>query len=143
MAITKDSARQYPLVAKVDVTYSDLTGLQATATAAIDVPANAVVTGGWVDVTTVFNSTTSDVLIVGDGDDPNRYVATCNLQALGVYHFMIGDVLTVNTAVGHEYTLADTIDVTHTAGTADTATTGAFTLYVQYYIDGRANEVQG
>lgn len=142
MAITKDSARQWPLVAHVDVTYDDLTS--GSAAEAIDLPANAILIDGWVDVTTVFNSATSDVLDVGDGADVDRYTATqLDLTALGTYHLDgMGDVLTVFTAGGFKYTAADTIDVIWT-GVGTAPTTGAFTLYVMYYIDGRDNENQG
>lgn len=146
MAITKDSGRQTPLVAVLDVGYADLTGLDATAVEAIDLPSGAVVTNGWVSVTEVFNSTTSDVLDVGDDADVDRYTTTAplDLTALGTYHFdNMGDIVTVKTGGGYRYTVSNTIDVIHTGGTADTATTGAFTLYVEYYIEDRANEVQG
>lgn len=143
MAITKDSNRQYPLIATVDVGFADLT--ETVAAEAIDLPVNAVVVGGRVVVTEVFNSTTSDVVIVGDGGDTNRYTATAiDLTALGSYALDGGgDVLTVITTGGYKYTAPDTLDVIWTAGTASTATTGAFTLEVLYYVDGKGQENQG
>ena len=150
MAITKDSGRQYPVVARLVVGYADGKGVfdDGTQTEAIDVPAGAIVIGGYVRVNTVFNSTSSDALIVGDGVDPNRYIATCDLQSLGHYHFIMGDVLTANTTSatvgpGYKYPASDTIDITWTAGTANTATTGEFELVVSYLIDGKAHENQG
>lgn len=150
MAITKDSSRQYPLVARLVVGYADGKGVfdDGTQTEAIDLPAGAIVLGGYVRVNTVFNSTSSDALIVGDGVDPNRYIATCSLQALGHYHFIMGDVLTANTTSatvgpGYKYAASDTIDITWTAGTANTATTGEFEIVVFYMVDSRQQENQG
>ena len=150
MAITKDSGRQDALWARLVVGYADGKNVfdDGTATEAIDLPAGAIVTGGYVRVNTVFNSTTSDALLVGDGVDPNRYIAACDLQSLGHYHFIMGDVLTANTTSatvgpGYKYPGADTVDIKWTAGTANTATTGEFEIVLSYIVEDRACEVQG
>jgi len=149
MAITKDIGRQCALTARLVVGFADGKNVfdDGTATAAIDLPVGAIVIGGYVRVNTVFNSTTSDALLVGDAVDPNRYIASCDLQSLGHYHFIMGDVLTANTTSatvgpGYKYTASDTIDVKWTAGTANTATTGEFEIVVTYIVDGRSNENQ-
>ena len=129
MAITKNSARQYPLVAHVTITGgSDVT--TAGAYEAIDIPAGAVVTGGFIDITTAF--TTNVDIDVGDGVDPDRYTSTIiNADSLG---------MTPLTLDGYEYSAKDTIDVT--VATA-TAAAGVAELVVEYVMmDGRANETQ-
>ena len=131
MAITKNGGRQYPLVAEVDFTFADLaTGVVYPA---IDIPANAVVVGGELVVTTAFNSGTSAVIEAGDGVVADRYLPTpVDLKTAG---------RTALTLTGYRYTAPDTIDVMATlAGTA--ATAGAGTLRVQYVIKDRAQEVQ-
>ena len=134
MAITKNGARQDILVAELTVTYDDPTSDAAVAVPLIDLPANAVVVGGMVVVDTVFNSTTSDVLDLGDGADDDRYTASqINLQALG---------MTALTITGYKYTAGDTVDMEWTAGSTGTATTGQFRVILHYVIEGRALENQ-
>lgn len=132
MAITKNTARQELIVAYVDVALADLTS--GTAFNAIDLPANAVVVGGDVVVTTAFNSGTSDVIIVGDVTTTNRYVASTTIAAAG----RIAVVPTGFTVT----TTQPSVRLTWTAvGTA--ATTGALRLMVTYYVKGRAAFSQG
>jgi hypothetical protein len=130
MSITKNAGRQYPLVAYVDFTYSDLT--DATGVEAIDIPANATVIGGGLYIGTVFNSATSDTIDVGDGGDTDRYTASpIDVTALGY---------TALTLTGYTYTASDTIDILWD-GTGTAPSTGAGTLIVYYMIDERAQEV--
>lgn len=131
MAITKNGARQWPMVAYVDFTYDNLT--DATGVAAIDIPVNATVVGGGLVINTVFNSATSDTIDVGDGSDTDRYTASpIDVTATGY---------TALTLTGYTYTAQDTIDILWD-GTGAAPTTGAGTLIVWYIIDDRANEVQ-
>lgn len=126
----KNQGRQWPLVAMQDFSLSEMEN--GAAVAAVKLPAGARVIGGEVVITEVFNSTTSDGIDVGDGDDPNRYSSTAvNGQALG---------RTALTLSGYKYTAPDTIDLTWASG-GGTPTTGAGVLIVQYVMDGRANEV--
>ena len=127
----RTSGRQYPLVTWVDVAYGDLT--TAVAAALADVPAGATVVGGAIIVDTVWNSATSDVADIGDGDDPNRYTASpVDLTALG---------RTALTLTGYKYASGDTIDITWT-GTGAAPTTGAARVEIEYLLEGRANETQ-
>ena len=131
MAITKDVGRQYPIVAHVTVSYSDLTS--GTAEEAIDVPADAIYLWGYVDVKTAFDSATSDVLDVGDGDDDDRYTSSqIDISSTG---------RTDVDVVGQQYTESDTIDVTWT-GTGSAPSAGEFDLVFAYIIEDRENETR-
>jgi hypothetical protein len=130
MAITLSPDRQTILVASKTVAYGDLT--DATAVACFDVPAGAIVVGGDVTVTTAWNSATSDVLDVGDGDSAARYNDDINIAATG---------RTALGLTGYKYTAADTIDLRwESVGTA--ATAGSFRIHLWYIIEGRGNEIQ-
>lgn len=129
MAEIKNAGRQSPLVAEVAFTFEDL--VSAVAKAAADLPAGATVVGGEVIIDTAWNTGTTDVLDVGDGDDPNRYSASAiNLKVAG---------RTALTLTGYKYAAADTVDLTKTAvGTAPTQ--GAGRLHLNYILSGRASE---
>ena len=134
MAITKAAGRQTPLIANVDFTYADLTS--GSAIEAIDLPPGAIVIGGYLNITTAFNSGTTDLLEIGDGADADKFVAG-GADNGSTAQTVLFDVA----AQWTEYTAKDTVDVTWTAvGTA--ATAGAATLVVESIIDGRACEVQ-
>lgn len=130
MAISLNSGRQEVLAAHIQVKYDTLTSDAAAAEAIAQVPEGAIVVGGSVSVTEVFNSTTSDVLDVGDGGDDDRYTATpVDLTALG------GTALDIT---GYQYTAQDNIDVEWTAGSTGTATQGTAMITILYIVDGRA-----
>jgi hypothetical protein len=129
-----DSGRQYTLSTDyLTINYDDLTGQDSTAVAAFDIPAGATVLGGEIIVDTVFDSTTSDVLDLGDEADVNRYLAAVDLTTAARTAFVAANL-------GFEYTEPDTIDVVHTAGTADTAAQGSLRIRLEYSIQGRSNE---
>jgi len=130
MAITKDAGRQTTLVAVVDFTFATLTS--GSAEGAVDLPNGAVVTGGQLVVDTAFNSGTSDTISVGDGVTAARYESAQSVASTGAYPL---------TVTGYEYTAADAVDITLTSVGA-AATAGAGRLVVEYYVEGRANEVQ-
>src|SRR2546430_5677579 len=80
-ALKLQSGRQTPVVAYIDVVLANLaSGVDLPA---IEVPAGASLVSGDVVVTEVFNSTTSDVIDIGDPGSENRYVNDVNGQALG------------------------------------------------------------
>lgn len=132
MAITLNASRQELEVAYVDINLADLTS--GTAANAIELPPNAVVTGGDVVVTTAFNSGTSDVIVVGDVTTANRYLASTSIAAVG---------RTALTPTGFTTTATQRyVKVTWTAvGTA--ATTGVVRVCVHYYVKGRAGFTMG
>lgn len=131
MAITKDSGRQNVQCGYVEFDNADLTS--GTRTPLIDIPAGAIVLGGFVGITEAFNAGTTDALIVGDSVDADEYAtvsAAQNSLTLGLYKAL--------TPTGYQYTTNDAIEITWTqAGTA--ATTGAGYLVVYYIVEGRAN----
>lgn len=132
MTIKKNSARQELIAAYVDINLADLaTGVDVPA---IELPANAVVTGGDVVVSQVFNSTTSDVLDVGDVTTENRYLNDGTLQALGRIALVPTGYVTTPTERN--------ITVRWVSG-GGVPTTGAVRLSVQYYVKGRAAFAQG
>lgn len=131
MAITKNSARQEVIAARVVVTLgtgNDI-GVQGTY-AAVDVPAGAIVVGGHINVS---DATTATVDInVGDGGVVDRYAGNVDAGATG---------LTALTITGFKYTTPDTIDLL--VDVADPAAAGQVELVVMYIVDGRAAFSQG
>jgi len=126
----RNLGRQWPVVAMQEFELSQLENNAAVA--AVKVPYGARVIGGGVLITEVFNSGTTDVLDIGDGDDDDRYSGTpVPGQALG---FTALDV------TGFKYTTTDYIDITQVS-TGTAATTGKGILIVEYIVDGRANEI--
>ena len=135
MAITKLSGRQEVIAAKVTITYDTLSSDAAVGEAVIQIPEGAIVVGGFVNVKTVFNSTTSDVLDIGDSVDDDEYTSSqVDSTALRV---------TALTITGYQYTTQDNIMVEWTAGSTGTATTGEADIIVQYIVDGRAAFSEG
>lgn len=135
MAVTKNVGRQEVIAARVVIGFADPTSDATASEGVIQVPEGAQVVGGYVSVTEVFNSTTSDVLDLGDGGDIDRYSATqVNLAALGV---------TALDITGFTYTAQDDIDMQWTAGATGTATTGSFEIVVQYIVTNRAAFSEG
>lgn len=131
MSITKKSGRQSPLVAMVDINFSDIAN--GVAAAAIQLPGNAIVTGGDVTVITPFNSATSDAIAVGDAGSANRYLAAGNIHAAG-------QAALVPTG----YAMPNTGDLTVTwTGVGAAPTAGKVRLRVEYVVDGRAMTSQG
>lgn len=131
MSLKLQSGRQPPLLAYIDVVLADL--VTAVAKNLIELPHGAVVIGGGVVVTQVFNSTTSDVLDIGDAGVANRYKNDVDLQALG---------LTALVPTGYITTAPTKITGTWVSG-GGTPTTGAFRLWVEYYVQGRSLSNQG
>jgi hypothetical protein len=132
MAITLSPDRQTILVASKTIAFGDITA-SGTAEAAFDVPAGAIVVGGDVTVTEVWDSVTSDNLDVGDGDDPDRYTSSVvDLTAAA---------RTALTLTGYKYAASDTIDVLIT-NTGGSLTQGSLRLHVWYIVEGRGNEIQ-
>lgn len=128
MPITKNSGRQEPVVATVDFTFADIP-TTAQINAALDMPQNAIVIGGDLTVTTVWNTATSAALAVGDVTLGTRYVAAADLKALGRTALTLTGF--THTNVQKEITATPTY-----VGAA--ATTGAARLTVTYIVKDRA-----
>ena len=133
MAITKKSARQCVEVATADFTYADVT--DDTYMAAVDLPLNAIVVGGHLAITTLFNSATDDKFSIGDqvgaaAATKTTYAAlSADITAIGLGAAIV--------PTGTKYTEASTVGVVwNGSGTAPSA--GAGRLTVMYIIDGKA-----
>lgn len=137
MPITKKSGRQDPIVATASFVYSDVT--DDTYAAAVDVPAGAIVTGGYLAITTLFNSATDDKFSIGDkvgaaSATKDTYAAlSADITATGIIAIV---------PTGKKYAEASTVGVVwNGSGTAPSA--GAGLLVVEYIVDGRAAFTQG
>lgn len=126
-AVRIKSGRQSVVSAYLDVVLAN--HATTVALSEIHVPAGAVIVGGAVVVTEVFNSTSTDVLDIGDSGTANRYKNDVNLQALG---------LTALVPTGYVYTEPSYIKGVWVSG-GGTPTTGAYTLRVDYIVRGRAD----
>jgi hypothetical protein len=132
MTIKKNSGRQELIVATVDIGFADL--VSGVDLSALDLPRNAVVTGGDVVVTTAFNSGTSDVLDIGDASNENRYLNDANLAVAG---------RTVLIPTGYVVTSSEPAVTVRWVGVGAAPTAGAVRLSVHYYVKGRAAFSQG
>lgn len=133
MAITLNSARQELITSWVDINLADLT--TNVAEIAMKLPVNAVIHSGRLITTEAWNSTTSDVMDVGDVTSATRYLTDGNIRALAANVPLVPTGF-VTTATQPNLT------VTWTSG-GGTPTTGKVRLEVQYFIKGRAAFAQG
>lgn len=129
MTISKNADRQYPLTAKVDFSFASFTVL-AQAEAAVELPSGAIVTGGYLAVTTAFDGGAGQTLTVAGGG-----ASTAAIDAdAGVSH---------NSLVLDGSQSADTVNVTLAFAGALPITAGAGHLVVEYIMADRSNENQG
>lgn len=124
MAITKNTARQWPLVAVVDFDFNDV-GTIGTYPA-IDLPGNAIVTGGVLEVVTADAGGGTVAVAVGA---VTLLAATASTPASRTFITETPPITTAPT----------TVDV---AVAAFALTTGVYRLTIEYVLAGRANEVQ-
>jgi hypothetical protein len=137
MTITKKSGRQDVIAAGASGTYADLT--DDTYMAAVDLPGGAIVTGGFLAITTLFNSATDDKFSIGDKVGAAAATKT-TYAALSADITAVGIIEIVPT--GTKYTEPSTVGVVwNGSGTAPSA--GAWRLHVEYIVDGRAAFAQG
>lgn len=128
-------ARQYPLLASVDIVFGDIPG--STLVNVLQLPQNSVVTKIDLVVDTAFAGGTTHDLDIGDDVDPNRYSQTiCEIDAAGIPANPPAADLSQTTDAEPNITVTPT----HTGGDP---TSGAARLLVEYVIDGRHNENQG
>lgn len=133
MSIKKNSGRQELVVAYLDIAFSDVTAY-GLAEDAIEIPGNAVITGGEIVVTEAWNSATSATLKLGDAADDDRYTAAAvDLKTLG---------RTALTLTGFKHAKTESLKaLLAQAGAA--ATKGKARIVVNYYVEGRAAFAQG
>lgn len=131
MTITKDFNRQCPTVAMVTINLADV--VSASDLAAITLPPNSIILSGDITTTEAWDSTTSDVMDVGDSVSQNRYLNDGNIRALAAR------VALVPTGFVHP---GGDITVRWTSG-GGTPTTGKVRLTIQYVQVGRAEATYG
>lgn len=137
MAINKISGRQEVIAATADFAFGDV--IDDTYMPAVDVPAGAIVVGGHLAITTLFNSATDDKFSIGD--KVGSAAATKDTYAaLSADVTAVGAIAIVPT--GKKYSAPSTVGlVWNGTGTAPTA--GAGRLTVLYIVDGRSTFSQG
>ncbi len=133
MPITKNPNRQELIVAFVDINLADV--VNNVVQTALDLPVNAIVVDGSLVTTEAWNSTTSDVMDVGDATSAVRYLTDGNIRALAAR------VPLVPTGFTHDAT-NNALRVTWTSG-GGTPTTGKVRLEVRYFVKGRSAFSQG
>lgn len=137
MPIVKTPGRQDTIVAQVAFQFSDLTS--GAYDAAVEVPSGAIVTGGYLAITTIFNSATDDKFSIGDKEGIATAVKT-TYAAQSADITAPGIVAIVPT--GKKYASPGTVGVSWT-GTGAVPSAGAGRLVVEYIRDGRAAFTQG
>lgn len=137
MTITFDDGRQYPLVAKYDVTFADfVSGVYAPVAR---VPVGATLFRAFFVSTVVWNSVTSDTMaighqITGSAAVVNYYAAAASVAAAAPVRIPALET-------GLKYTVGGTVGLTWT-GVGTAPTTGAGSIFIEYVLDNRAHEVQ-
>lgn len=137
MPITKNSGRQGPIEAFVDINFGDV--VSGVAQAAIKMKPNCVVVDGDIVTPTAWNSATSDTLAVGDALTPARYLAATSIHATGRVPLVPTGYQTVVGA--NAAASSDQIVVTWT-GVGAAPTAGQTRLRVRYYDGNRAEFTQ-
>lgn len=132
MSIKKNDARQAPLWAYVDIDLADFA--DGAVQAAIELPGDAIVIGGFVQPITSFNAATTATLKVGDAVEDDRYSATpVDVKALTAVPLDV---------TGYQMPAQGDLIVTY-ASTGAAATTGKVRLAVSYTRAGRSQSTQG
>lgn len=137
MPIKKLSGRQEVIAATADFTFADVAS--GVYVPAVDLPGGAIVVGGHLAITTIFNSATDDKFSIGD----KVGVAAA---AAATYAAQSADITAAGAvpvvATGKKYAEPSTVGVVWT-GTGAAPTAGAGRLTVLYIVDGRAAFTQG
>jgi hypothetical protein len=135
---------QFPMVAEFTFNFDDtmvdtsgdtldfglLNVASATTFMVIPLPPGAMVTGGSVSTTTVFDSATL-AITVGDASSAARYLTAADVSDVGT------DALV---PTGYVHTTGENIEIVVTI--ADVCTTGTSTVRVEYVVENRSCEVQ-
>lgn len=131
MAVTKKPARQQIILAFVDISFADL--VSGVAADIMELPVNAVVTGGDVVTSVAWNSVTSDVIVVGDAASAARYFASTTIHAINRNPLV---------PTGFQYTAKTNLQATVTS-VGGSLTAGQTRICVHYYIANRSQWTQG
>lgn len=133
MALIKNAGRQELISAYQDIVLADL--VTNVALSVMDLPPGAVVVQGELVTTEAWNSTTSDVLDVGDASSATRYLTDGNIRALAARVPLVPTGFVVTST-------QPSLTVTWTSG-GGTPTTGKVRLAVRYYVADRSTFNQG
>lgn len=133
MALRKPAERQDLIVATVDFTFADLP-TTAVLVDAFDLPPNAVVAGGDIVVTTVWNTGTTATLGVGDVTSNTRYASGVDLKTAARTALTITGF--TNTITQKQIKLLPTY-------VGGAATAGAARVTLHYYIKSRGTHPGG
>lgn len=129
---TIDSAQTLSVKVQ-EIVLADVAGKSGTDLACgIKLPLGAMITGGRSITTEAWNSTTSDVLDVGDAGSQNRYLNDGNIRAAGAVVALV--------PTGYVYPAPAELTVRWTSG-GGTPTTGKVKLVVEYVVARRATHV--
>lgn len=131
--------RSYVLAVSAGFSYDDFT--DAVGLPFCTLPIGARVLGGFCAITTVWNSTTSDSLEIGDATDPNEYLSALDAQAAATTEFSLSNLFDAAGSITPAIVAAtDEILIEITAGTADTATQGIGNACMFYFDVTKADE---
>lgn len=133
MSIKFKSGRQELPTAILNINFADVAGLSAVSQDAISVPANAIVTGGEITVTTAWNTTGAATLSLGDAASATRYLNAVNLKAAA---------RTALTLTGFKHTVEEFLKAVATLADA-AATQGDARIVLTYAVEGRSAFNQG
>lgn len=132
LSLKASTSRQYVMSAEITLLFSDVQSAIGTGVAELfRVQDGTRIVGGVIVVETLFATTGTATIDLGDGVDPNRYTASpVDLEAAA---------LTAITLTGFQYTAEDTIDATVVVGVAAT-TAGQVYIRIDYVEDSKAHE---
>ncbi len=131
MAIKKNPSRQDILSANVDINFGDIaTGVAANA---VELPAGAIIVGGFLSTITAFNSGTSDVAVI-TAPNTDVLLTSTSIHAAG----FTGALATSGKAM----ITSGNVTITWT-GVGAVPTTGKVRLVVKYIVVGRTMVNQG
>ena len=125
--------RSYVLFVSASFSYDDFTS--GIGLPFCTLPIGARVLGGYCDITTAWNSLTSDSLEIGDASDPNEYLSALDATSVAITEFSLANMFDISAGAITPAIVAASdeilIEIT-SVGTA--ATTGAGTAGM-YYVD--------
>lgn len=138
LANGESTTRSYLLAVSAGFSYDDF--VSAVALPFCTLPIGARVLGGFVAITTVWDDTTSDTLIVGDGADPNEYLTGLDATALATTEFSLSNLFDAAAAITPAIVAASNeLTITITSVTGDPSQ-GIGNATVFYFDPTKADE---
>lgn len=126
------TTRSYVLCVAAEFSYDDFTS--GTGLPFCTLPIGARVLGGFVDITTAWDSSVSDTLEIGDSTDPNEYVSALDAQSVATTEFSLSNLFDAAGSITPAIVAATDeilIEIT-SSGTAATAGAGNAAMF---YVD--------